>query len=86
MACGTPVICSATTAAGEITGEGGLKVDPHDALAITQQIDALLKNPALRQQWVAKGEVWRQRYTWQQAAQQTLTLYQTVLENRKSHH
>ncbi len=86
MACGAPVICSATTAAGEITGEGGLTVDPNDSGAITQQIDALLQNPALRQQWVAKGEQWHQRYTWQQAAKQTLALYQSVLANQKSHH
>ncbi len=85
MACGVPVICSATTAAGEIAGEGGLTVDPSDALAIAQQIDMLLQNPALRQQWAAKGAQWRQRYTWQQTAQQTLVCYQTVIDNTKSH-
>ncbi len=86
MACDTPVICSATTAAGEITGEGGLTVDPNNSLAITQQIDTLLQNPALRQQWVAKGREWRQRYTWQQAAKQTIAQYQIVVDNAKSHH
>ncbi|MCX6043979.1 MAG: glycosyltransferase family 1 protein [Chloroflexi bacterium] len=83
MACGAPVLCSATTAAGEITGEGGLTVDPHDSGAITQQIDALLQNPALRQQWIVKGAAWRQHYTWEQAAQQTLALYQKVLKTPK---
>ncbi len=86
MACGAPAICSATTAAGEIAGEGGITVDPNDSQAITQQIDELLQNPALRQQWIVKGAQWCQRYTWQQAAQQTLTLYRSVLAKQKSHH
>ena len=80
MACGTPVLCSATTAAGEIAGTGGLTVDPHDPLAIAQQIDAILQDPAMRRHWVTKGNQQRQRYTWQQTAEQTLACYRHVLE------
>lgn len=82
MACGAPVLASSTTAAGEITGAGGILVDPNDTLAITHQIDAVLLDPALRRQWIAKGNEWRQRYTWQQAAAQTLRLYRTVLKHQ----
>ena len=85
MACQTPVIAANTTAAGEIVGEGGLAVDPHDTDAIQRAIDELLANSDSRQMWVAKGQKWQQRFSWQQAAAETLTLYRHVLERNGKH-
>lgn len=79
MACGTPVLSSTTSSAGEITGGGGQTVDPHDTRAIISQIDALIQDPALRRQWIAKGDAWHQKFTWHQSAENVLTQYRRVL-------
>lgn len=81
MACGAPVLCSSTTAAGEIVGAGGITVDPQDTQAVSRQIDALLQDPTVRRQWIAKGQQHQQRFRWQETAAQTLALYQKVLPN-----
>ncbi len=80
MACDTPVIASNTTAAGEIVGAGGLAVDPRQIGAIRQAMDSLLGDAVRRQALVRKGRIWRQRFSWQQAAAQTLAVYRRVLE------
>ncbi|MBE2199911.1 MAG: glycosyltransferase family 4 protein [Anaerolinea sp.] len=79
MACDTPVIAANSTASGEVVGEGGLAVNPHDTDAIQVAMDNLLADAAERQAWAAKGRRWQQRFSWQQAAAETLALYHRVL-------
>lgn len=82
MACGTPVITAATTAAGEVAGEGGVRVDPHDTVAIAAAIDRVLQDHAFRQELVRRGEARWQAFSWQRTAEQTLDVYRCVLEQR----
>lgn len=79
MACGTPVLSSLTSSAGEVTGEGGQQVDPHDTAAITHYIDTLLHDQALRHHWIAQGTQWRQKFTWRHCAEQVLLQYRQFL-------
>lgn len=82
MACGTPVITAATTSAGEVAGEGGIQVDPQDTVAIAAAIDQVLQDRALHQEWVRRGGVRHQTFSWERAAEQTLDVYRCVLEQR----
>ncbi len=79
MACGTPVLSSATSSAGEIAGEGAQTVNPHDKAAIIHQLDALIQDPVLRRQWVIKGQAWHKKFSWHQTATHVLTQYGQVL-------
>ena len=82
MACGTPVIASSSTATGEIAGTGAIQVDPQDTAQIATAIDRVLHDDDVRQQLIACGHRWHQRFTWQQTAQQTIAVYKRVLKNR----
>ncbi len=78
MACGTPVIASRTTATGEITGNGGIQVDPTDTEAVADQIDVVLNDALLYKTWVERGRQRQSEFTWRRTALKTLDLYQRV--------
>jgi glycosyltransferase involved in cell wall biosynthesis len=82
MACGAPVIASKTTAIGEVTGSGGLQVDPDQPTAIASAIDQVLLDSSYRQRLIAQGQQWHRQFTWQQTAYQTLGVYQQHLGAR----
>jgi glycosyltransferase involved in cell wall biosynthesis len=83
MACGAAVITAAPTTAGEIVGDAGLAVDPDEPGAITAAIDQVLLQPALRAHLIQRGQERLQQFTWTQAAQQTLAVYEQVLAGRR---
>lgn len=79
MACGTPVIGSNTTATGEITGEGGIRVDPEDPAAVAAAIDRVVGDRAVHADLVTKGHAWAERFTWTRTAEGTLDVYRRIL-------
>ena len=48
MKVGVPVLTSATSSLPEITGRGGLLVDPNSTEAIAEGLEKLINSPALR--------------------------------------
>ena len=64
MAAGAPVIVSPYASLPEIVGAAGLIMDPTDEHAIATQIVSLARTPGSRDQLIAKGKQWAQRYTW----------------------
>ena len=79
MQCDTPVIAASTTGAGEIVGAGGLTVNPANQAEITAAIDNVLQNQEQRQKLKASGRQWHTRFSWEQAAAQTLQVYEELL-------
>ncbi|TDS13867.1 glycosyltransferase family 4 protein [Sphingobacterium paludis] len=75
MRCGCPVIVSDRGALPEIAGAAAKQVDPLDAEDIAEAMYQLTSNEFLRQDMIERGLQWSQKFTWQQAAQQTLTVY-----------
>jgi glycosyltransferase involved in cell wall biosynthesis len=72
MACGTPVVTSATGATAEVAGEAAVLVDPLDVEAIAAGIrEAIERRDELR----AAGLERASRFTWDKAAQQTVDVY-----------
>jgi glycosyltransferase involved in cell wall biosynthesis len=47
MACGTPVLCSGTTALGEVAGDAALLVDPESTADIAHGLERIVRDPAL---------------------------------------
>lgn len=80
MQCDTPVIASSTTSAGEIVGAGGITVNPAEPAAIAAAIDQVIQTPGQREQLRQQSRLWRQRFSWRRAAQETLALYQEVFK------
>jgi glycosyltransferase involved in cell wall biosynthesis len=82
MACGTPVVASSTTSLPEVVGDAGLLVNPHDAEGWAQAIGRLLDDESLRRDLRQRGLERAHQFTWSRTAQETLRVYEMVLEER----
>lgn len=79
MACGTPVLASATSALPEIAGDAALLIDPEDTAAIADGLARLMSDAVLRADLRARGLARAAQFTWERCAEETLR----VLLNEK---
>ncbi len=79
MACGTPVVCSNTTALPEVAGDAAMLVDPNDASAIAGALERVLGDEQLRAELRAKGLARAAQFTWERTAARTLEIYRQVV-------
>ncbi|MCS6870921.1 MAG: glycosyltransferase family 1 protein [Anaerolineae bacterium] len=80
MACGVPVLTSNVSSLAEIAGDAALLVDPHDTSALAEGLLRLLTDSALRERLKAAGKARAAQFTWQQTAQQTLSVYRRLVK------
>lgn len=78
MACGTPVVTSATSAIPEVAGEGAILVDPTDPKAIADALLRLETDAAFRARQVAYGLERVKRFSWEKTARHLLALYESL--------
>jgi alpha-1,3-rhamnosyl/mannosyltransferase len=74
-----PVIASNSTSLPEVAGDAAWLVDPYDVDSISDAMQGVLNQPALREQRVELGIARAQEYTWHECARQTLEVYRKVL-------
>jgi glycosyltransferase involved in cell wall biosynthesis len=79
MACGTPVVCSNTSALKEIAGDASVAVDPHDPDSIVAGLGRVLTDSALSNTLVAKGIERAASFSWHRVAAETQAVYNAVL-------
>ncbi len=84
LACGTPVVLSAHAALPEVVGPCALFVDPEDIGGIAKAIRTIATNSELRNRIVSMARIRLKRYLWEQAAIQTLRIYQEVGADKRS--
>ena len=81
MACGIPVIGSASGEIPNVIGDAGIVVPENDAEAITRALETLRANPALRQQYAQQGHARvLQNFSERRIAEDTYALYQTLMQ------
>ena len=86
MACKTPVVASRVGGILEtvVDGETGFLVEPADPRALADGINRLLRDPGMREEFGRNG---RRRvedhFSWSRIAEQTETMYQELLEERR---
>ena len=78
MACGTPVVSSNAASLPEAVGDAGLLVPPDDPVALAAALRRVLEDADLRARLHAAGLAQAQRFTWEETARQTLTVYQEL--------
>jgi glycosyltransferase involved in cell wall biosynthesis len=78
MACGTPVVTSDVTSLPEVTGDAALLIDPNDERALANAMIEIVNNDALRAELRERGIAQAKKFTWRDAAEKTLSLYQKV--------
>ncbi len=70
MACGTPVVASATTSIPEIVGESGLLCPPGDAHAFAAALRRLRDEPGLADDLRQRGLARAAEFTWERTARE----------------
>ncbi len=80
MAHGAPVVSSNATCLPEIYGEAVEYFDPLDVQAMSQAIQKVLTDPALRAGLIKKGAAQVKKYSWRRMAEQTLAVYEKALK------
>jgi glycosyltransferase involved in cell wall biosynthesis len=78
MAVGTPVVASNTSSLPEVAEDAGLMVPPHDIAGWAEALGELLTNPAHAEEVRRRGLARAARFSWQQAAAETLNVYRAV--------
>jgi glycosyltransferase involved in cell wall biosynthesis len=83
MACGTPVIATTGGALPEVVGDAGVLVPPGNADALAASIKQLLYDKKAQQRMSEAGRKRvKEKFSWAQAARETLEVYQEVLTTR----
>jgi alpha-1,3-rhamnosyl/mannosyltransferase len=79
MACGTPVVTSATSSLPEVVGDAGLLVDPRDVEAVAAAVERVFADDALHDALRAYGLDRAASYTWERCAAGTVAAYRLAI-------
>lgn len=77
-ACGTPVVCSASSSLPAVAGEAAVFVDSLDAKSIAAGLLLVARYPSLREELVRLGYRNLDRFQWPEAAAKVLTILETA--------
>lgn len=83
MACGTPVITSNLSSLPEVVGEAGVLVDPQNPAKLASAIESLLTDKAAYSRLKKLSLEQAERFSWEEAAKQTLAVFEQVAEQSK---
>lgn len=78
MACEAPVITSSVSSLPEVAGDAAVMVDPDDVDALASNLRSLVEDRGLRERLSRHGRERAKRFTWSNAAQKTLAVYEQV--------
>ena len=84
MTCGCPVLCSDSSSLPEAGGEAAWLLPPRDGEAWADALRRILDDHALRESMRDKGYRQARKFSWEQAAQQTLGVYEAVYQKVKN--
>jgi glycosyltransferase involved in cell wall biosynthesis len=80
MACGTPVVTSATTSLPEVAGDAAVLVDPESEEAIAAGILSILQEcEDVRAARIARGLAQAGKFSWEKCAKEHLAVYDVVI-------
>ncbi|MDA1001110.1 MAG: glycosyltransferase family 1 protein [bacterium] len=78
MACGAPVLCADRAAVPEAAGDAALLLPAEDEKAWGEAIFRLAESAGLREEMRQKGLAHARRFTWENAARDTIRVYETA--------
>jgi glycosyltransferase involved in cell wall biosynthesis len=80
MACGVPVVTTDGGSLPEVVGDAAFTVDPDSARGMAGAIIASVLQDNLADEMRAKGKVQAAAFTWERTIQETLVIYDRVLQ------
>ena len=78
MACGCPVLCSRSSSLPEVVGDAGILLPADDAGAWAEALATLLASRTVMADWRRRGPERASLFSWEKAARETLTVYQSL--------
>jgi glycosyltransferase involved in cell wall biosynthesis len=84
MACGTPVICANFGAVAEVAGDAALTVDVRQPADVMRAMLSIVRHPRLRYELSAQGVQRARCFSWDRAAECTLSVYQDARNDIKA--
>jgi glycosyltransferase involved in cell wall biosynthesis len=78
MASGIPVITSNTSSLPEVAGDAAILVNPMEVFELYEAMEALASRPELRDELKKKGLERSTKFTWEEAARQTIRIYEKI--------
>jgi glycosyltransferase involved in cell wall biosynthesis len=75
MTCSCPVILSRHSSFPEVAGDAGVYFKPDDPIDLANKISLLLNNESIRQEYISKGLIQSEKFSWKKSAEQTLLVY-----------
>ena len=82
LACGTSVISSSLKVYREVLQDHAIFVPPKNPQLLAEAISKLVKDDALRERFVKKGQEFIKRYTWDSVGKNLENVYQKFLLNK----
>lgn len=82
MTQGVPSVAARSSSLPEVGGDAALYFDPKNVDELTEQLDRLVNDPALRSELVAKGHAQAAKFRWDVAAEETLAVLRRVAKSR----
>jgi len=79
MAVGCPVISSNTSSLPEVVGDAAEYFDPTNEESILVALERVLDSPERRAELVMRGEEQYRKFTWEKCAQETLSIYRSLI-------
>jgi len=79
MACGTPVICSASASLPEVVGNAALLIDPRSTDSLLQAMLRLQQDSSLRRDLRSLGLQRAAQFSWKTLAEKTFSVYRQCL-------
>ena len=79
MTCGTPVVSSAETSLAEVAGKAPLYADARNAEEFGAALYRAFTDTALRERAIAAGKENLLRFSWKEAAERTLRVYERAM-------
>lgn len=83
MSCGTPVVTSNISSLPEIVGSAAVLVDPESVESISQGIERVITDTALRQRLTKEGLLQARKFSWERAARETMAVYRLAHEEKR---
>ena len=84
MACGCPVVCSNQGSLSEIGGEAVAYFDPYKKGNLEKVLKKVWEDKNLRKELAQKGLAQAKKFSWLKCAQETLNVYQGIINNEKT--
>lgn len=80
MHCEIAIISGNTTSLPEVVGNAALTSDPNNHILVAKHMESIINNPNLREDLIQKGRIQREKFSWDQSAENLWNCVEQVIK------